>query len=68
MFVEKTRAVIYISLLDRIDRRIIYIFMRGCGVGVAVFGWRWSLLYAAPNTLRAQSKLTHCSSTDGVTT
>ena len=24
--------------------------MQGCGVGAAVFGWRWLLLYAAPNT------------------
>jgi hypothetical protein len=24
--------------------------MRGCGVGAAVFGWRWLLLYASPNT------------------
>jgi len=24
--------------------------MQDCGVGAAVFGWRWLLLYAAPNT------------------
>jgi len=27
-----------------------YNFMQDCGVGAAVFGWRWLLLYAASNT------------------